>query len=80
MTRIILASGSPRRRELLAKLYDKFEIITAETDESLPEGVHPQCGVEVLAIRKGEAVASEAGVDALVVSSDTLVELGGAAL
>lgn len=78
--RVILASKSPRRRELLSRLVDKFEIITAETDESLPEGVHPQCGVEVLAIRKGEAVASEAGVDALVVSSDTLVELGGAAL
>ncbi len=73
---IILASKSPRRRELLGELVQKFDIITAPTDETLPEGLHPSCGVELLAIRKGESVAAE-HPDALVISSDTLVELGG---
>ena len=41
MLRIILASGSPRRRELLGKLYDNFEVITSEVDETLDDGMRP---------------------------------------
>ncbi len=78
--RIILASKSPRRKELLAKICSDFEIITKEVDESLPADVHPREGVEMLAVRKGRAVADEVGADALVISSDTLVELGGVPL
>ncbi len=74
--RVVLASKSPRRRELLGQIVNNFEIITADTDESLPENLHPRDGVELLAIRKGEAVAA-AESDALVISSDTLVELDG---
>lgn len=77
--KIILASKSPRRKELLAEITSDFEIKTAEVDETLPDGVHPREGVEILAVRKGEAVAKE-DPDALVVSSDTLVEIGGVAL
>lgn len=77
MSRIILASGSPRRRELLMKLYDKFEIITSEVDESLDKNISPLCGVEILAVRKGEAVAKTLESDAIVISSDTLVEIDG---
>ena len=76
----ILASRSPRRKELLSKIIDEFEIITRETDESLPAGVHPKEGVELLAVRKGKAVADELSPDLLVISSDTLVELGGVPL
>lgn len=75
--RYILASKSPRRRELLSEIVKDFEIITKDVDETLPEGIHPREGVELLAVRKGEAVAKEAGGDALVISSDTLVEIGG---
>ena len=78
--KIVLASKSPRRRELLAKIEPEFEIITRETDETLPSGVHPEKGVEILAIRKGEAVARELSPDVLVISSDTLVELSGVPL
>lgn len=78
--RIILASKSPRRKELLSELCTDFEIITKEVDESLPADIHPREGVELLAIRKGEAVASDVGTDALVISSDTLVEIGGVPL
>lgn len=78
--RIILASKSPRRKELLSEICKDFEIITKEVDESLPSDIHPREGVELLAIRKGAAVACEVGDDALVISSDTLVELGGVPL
>lgn len=77
MTRIILASGSPRRRELLAKLYDKFEIITSEVDETLDASTEPVRGVQILAVRKGEAVADTLDSDCVVISSDTLVEIDG---
>ena len=72
--RVILASKSPRRCELLGKICADFEIVTREVNEELPEGVLPREGVELLAIRKGEAVAREV-MDALVLSSDTLVEV-----
>ncbi len=76
--KVILASKSPRRRELLGRIIEKFEIRTAPTDETLPIGVHPREGVELLAIRKGEALA--ASEEDMVISSDTLVELDGVAL
>ncbi len=75
--KIILASKSPRRRELLAKTVPEFDIVTVPTDESLPVGVHPREGVEILALRKGAAVLPSVGEDSLVISSDTLVELDG---
>jgi septum formation protein len=75
--RIVLASKSPRRKEILGELVDNFEIITAPTDETLDEGVHPLRGVEILAVRKGEAVLSLVGDDAMIISSDTLVEIDG---
>ena len=75
--RVILASKSPRRRELLGKIIDSFEIITAETDEALPPSLHPSEGVRILAIRKGAAVRDTVGDEALIISSDTLVEIDG---
>lgn len=78
--RYVLASRSPRRKELLSKIIENFEIITRETDEALPCGTHPKDGVELLAVRKGKAVADELVSDCLVISSDTLVELDGVAL
>jgi len=83
--RIILASKSPRRRELLSTLADKmgfkFEIITEDVDETVSAEVTPYDAVRILAERKGRAVASRPDTDgALVISSDTLVELDGRAL
>ena len=80
--RIILASKSPRRKEIFSSLANEcgfeFEIITAPTDEEL-YGEHPKSGVATLAVRKGAAVY-KMHPEALVVSSDTLVELGGVPL
>jgi len=78
--KIVLASKSPRRKELLSSLFSEFEIVTREVDEALPKDLHPSRGVELLAIKKGEAVLSVVDSDALVISSDTLVELDGVAL
>ena len=77
MSRIILASGSPRRRELLSKLYDNFEVITSDVDESLEGDISPIEGVEILSVRKGKAVAEKLPMDCIVISSDTLVEIDG---
>jgi septum formation protein len=77
--KVILASRSPRRKELLGRIVNEFEIKTEETDETLPSGMHPRDGVVLLAEKKG-AVVAEKNSDALVISSDTLVELNGVAL
>ena len=77
--RVILASKSPRRRELLKNIFSEFEIIVSEADETVPEGLHPREAVDLLSLRKGAAVARD-NPDALVISSDTLVELDGVAL
>ncbi len=74
--KIILASKSPRRRELLGELYSEFEVVTLPVDEGLDADIHPRDGVQILAVRKGEAVVDTAG-DGLIISSDTLVELDG---
>lgn len=78
--RYILASKSPRRRELLSLIIPEFEIITREVDESLPSDIHPREGVELLAVRKGAAVVPLTDGDAVIISSDTLVEYQGIAL
>ena len=75
--KVVLASKSPRRRELLRNIFDEFDIITRDTDETFPERMHPKEAVGILAVRKGAAVAKELSFDTLVISSDTLVELGG---
>ena len=81
----ILASASPRRRELLGELASEmgfeFEIVTAKVDETIDDAIPPIEGVRILAERKGEAVACLKEHHAsLIISSDTLVELDGVAL
>ena len=75
--RVVLASASPRRRELLGAITDSFEITTREVDESLPSGIHPREGVELLAVRKGRAVRDNLGDGCVIISADTLVEMDG---
>ena len=77
---VILASASPRRRELLGGMGIPFTVRVSEADESLPAGIHPKAAVELLARRKGEAVAAEVTGDCLILAADTLVALGDRAL
>ena len=78
--RVVLASASPRRKELLSLLINEFEICVADVDETLPEDTAPERGVELLAIKKGAAVSATLPEDTLVISSDTLVEIDGTPL
>ena len=76
---IILASASPRRREILSSVCRNFSIIVSETDESFDNYVHPSEAVKILAERKGRAVLDtiDNGEPSFIISSDTLVELDG---
>jgi septum formation protein len=70
--RIVLASQSPRRAELLRMLGFKFGIVPAEIDETYTRGESGPLHAERLAREKAEAVA-EAHPDAIVIGSDTVV-------
>jgi septum formation protein len=73
---IILASGSPRRRELLSLLGLPFEVISSDVDESTPPDFTPEMIVRSLALRKAEAVVPAAAKrNAVIVGSDTIVVL-----
>ncbi|SFS97517.1 Maf family protein [Paenibacillus sp. 453mf] len=81
--RIILASTSPRRRELIATLGLSFEVRPSHAPEDTPEDYTPQQIVEELAYRKAKAVYDSYDSDlagAIVVGSDTIVVLGGEVL
>ena len=77
--KIILASKSPRRKEILENLGIKFEIIVSDADESSDVN-DPAALVKELSLRKGGAVADKiineniyAGDEIYVISSDTVV-------
>ena len=74
---VILASGSPRRRELLGKMGISFEIDVPDVDEAV-DG-RPEEMVAVLAERKARAVA-ERRKTGMIVAADTLVALDNRAL
>jgi septum formation protein len=76
--RIVLASSSPRRQELLSKVGLDFEIIPAEFDESAVSGAPDQV-VKALALEKASEVARQLGVglDAVVIGADTIVYIDG---
>ena len=77
---LILASGSPRRRQLLEQIGLTFVVRSSDVDESVSPGLTPAQVVESLSARKGEAVAAEAAPGDLVLSADTVVSLDGAIL
>ena len=79
MTPIILASGSPRRRQLLEMLGMPFRVVVPDVDESLVAGEPPEAYVVRLAREKAAAVAArEPGT--LVLGADTTVEVRGTVL
>lgn len=76
-----MASASPRRRELLAELIKKFDILPAKSEEKAEEGLPPQELVKVLARQKAEEVASYKEAEGkAVLGSDTVVALGNRVL
>lgn len=76
MSKIILASASPRRKELMELAGYDFEVICADIVEVVPEEAMPQEVVMSLALQKAQAVAAE-HKEAVVIGSDTVVALDG---
>ena len=79
MSRLVLASASPRRRELMSLAGFDFEVITADVDEVLDATLTPCELVMSLALQKASAVAKD-NFDAAVVGADTVVVLDGKVL
>ncbi|MGN0985885.1 MAG: Maf family protein [Candidatus Enterenecus sp.] len=78
---IILASQSPRRRELLGQMGLKgFKVTSPEVDEEIDGNLPPAQIVEELSLRKATAVAEHADEDDLIIAADTIVVLDGAVL
>ena len=78
-TRIVLASGSPRRRELLQSAGIPFEVMTADVEEARIEGEPPEQMVQRLATLKAKAVAARCP-DRVVLGADTVVVLNSTVL
>ena len=79
--KIILASQSPRRKELLERMgIQDFETISPNVDESAFHGLPPEELVRRLSAEKAAAVAGKVGEDAVVIAADTVVALEGAVL
>ena len=76
---IILASGSPRRRELLGMIVDTFRVEVSGADENLGHTLPPRDFVARLAGRKAAEVAGRFP-EAVVIGADTVVELDGVML
>ena len=75
--RLVLASGSPRRRELLATLGLTFVVDAADIEETEFAGEDPQSYVVRLARSKAEHVAARHAPGTIVIGADTTVELDG---
>ena len=71
----VLASGSPRRRELLASLGIEFVVIKSDIDETQGAGEDPYAYVRRLSIEKAQAVAARLNEPSLVLAADTVVIL-----
>ncbi len=72
--RVILASQSPRRRDLLALIHVPHEVRPADIDETYLPGEVPRAHAERLARGKARAIAE---TDAVVIGSDTIVVVDG---
>ena len=79
MKRFIVASASPRRKELLSNVGFTFEVIPSDADESCDESLSPEELVKELGRRKAESVFAE-NTDAVVLGCDTIVEYSGTVL
>jgi len=74
---IILASGSPRRLELLKKAgIEDFRVIADTSDEIIIPGLSPEEQVIRLSLQKARNVAKLTGKDDTIIAADTLVYLG----
>ena len=71
--KVVLASASPRRQELIKLIFDSVEILPADCDETLPEGIGAREAVEYLSKIKNDASSELTEKENLVISADTVV-------
>lgn len=76
MRKLIVASNSPRRQELMAQAGFKFEVLTKDVDESIQNGTSPMDVAKLLAIKKNSQYRASLS-DEIVVTSDTVVIADG---
>lgn len=79
MRKLILASASPRRRELLQLIAEDFSICPPDADETLPAGFSVSQQIELLASRKAEQIFAQ-HPDSIVIGADTMVVADGVPL
>ncbi len=72
-SRIVLASSSPRRKELLQSVGIEFEVIEPSSDESLLDKENPEDYVLRLSTEKALSVSKNLEVDVLIIGADTIV-------
>lgn len=77
---IILASGSPRRKELLTQMGLSFRVLCSDVDETVDQTLPPDEQVRLISRRKADATAELAGSEDLIVAADTVVALEGAVM
>jgi septum formation protein len=77
--KIILASNSPRRKELLKQIGLDFTVAPADVDESVLTGEAPETCASRLALDKARFAARRAG-DGIVIAADTIVVVDGSVL
>lgn len=78
--KIILGSSSPRRKDILGKIFESFEIITPETDEGILEHEAPDNYARRISRGKAHAIQSalpERDAPCLIITSDTIVTIDG---
>lgn len=81
MPNIILASNSPRRKELLGQMgIEEFKVSAPNVDESVEDGLSPARIVEELSQRKARAAAKKAGPKDIIIAADTVVAMDGSVL
>jgi len=77
MKKIILASQSPRRKQLLEWAEIPFDVVVKETDESFPEGLKVEEVPVHIARQKALAVQNSVSADSVIIAADTIVVLKG---
>jgi septum formation protein len=70
---VVLASSSPRRRELLARAGIRFRVVEPPADEPAPAGVCADLAVQLVARQKAMAVAATMPPGTYVIAADTMV-------
>lgn len=75
INKLILASGSPRRKDLLSTLHIPFEVIVSDIDEYIDYNNDLASEIEKLSFQKAKAVFDD-HQDSIVIGSDTIVILG----